>query len=337
MKYILYLIVGFVLCSCQKEDILSSEKIVLNDFYAIQDDPNDSIQHRRYEIYKTYGVSVLFNDTVGKTFLKVNEKNDSVFIWETVDINWNYTGVRGYNYEYFYMTKPESQSLMLNFVESYLEKTSKVLYPYCILIVDSLYASNKNSLSTYGTMRKGKQTMDYGLGFRSMFLAGMIEETAIAGLVNNIMLGQIRGKIGHFKEKLEAFNLVSKPEWYGKLWLTDLSIPSKIKIENITYDFGVGYAMSDTYSSLFAPRPETQEARDAIEKEVRKCIGGFGFVGGDTYVSPNNPAEDVDIFISEMLRRSPEKFAELWGTYPLVMKKYGILYDIIVHDMEIEL
>ena len=72
--------------ACSKESTLES-RINLDELYVIQDDPDDPVKHRIYEIYETYGIPVYFNDTMGNRF--INMKN---WIWlgDTIVIkNWN--------------------------------------------------------------------------------------------------------------------------------------------------------------------------------------------------------------------------------------------------------
>lgn len=75
-KIILYTIALFSLLACAESELINEIKV--SDLYVIQDNPNDPVQHRRYEIYKTYGVSTFFNDTIGQTFVR-NDINNSSF------------------------------------------------------------------------------------------------------------------------------------------------------------------------------------------------------------------------------------------------------------------
>lgn len=53
------MLLACLLLACQKEDGITPGTGFEN-LYTIQDDPNDSIQHKRYELYTTYGVPVFF-------------------------------------------------------------------------------------------------------------------------------------------------------------------------------------------------------------------------------------------------------------------------------------
>ena len=79
------MLLACLLLACQKEDGITPGTGFEN-LYTIQDDPNDSIQHKRYELYTTYGVPVFFNDTIGKVFVKTDVNGDSVFRYETLEL-----------------------------------------------------------------------------------------------------------------------------------------------------------------------------------------------------------------------------------------------------------
>ena len=64
MKHVIILLIALVcVTSCSKEDAIDKQT-VLENVYTIEDDPNDPVQHKRYQIYQTYQVPVYFNDTI---------------------------------------------------------------------------------------------------------------------------------------------------------------------------------------------------------------------------------------------------------------------------------
>lgn len=46
-----------LMIACSKESTLES-RINLDELYVIQDDPDDPVKHRIYEIYETYGYRI---------------------------------------------------------------------------------------------------------------------------------------------------------------------------------------------------------------------------------------------------------------------------------------
>ena len=94
MRRFIYMCFCLLMIACSKESTLES-RINLDELYVIQDDPDDPVKHRIYEIYETYGIPVYFNDTIGRIKQTsmgnrfINMKN---WIWlgDTIVIkNWN--------------------------------------------------------------------------------------------------------------------------------------------------------------------------------------------------------------------------------------------------------
>lgn len=85
----------------------------------------------------------------------------------------------------------------------------------------------------------------------------------------------------------------------------------------------------------------TPEQLAQMRLNARAVIGKFGFVKGHQLTAglqtPQNPTNDLNNYVQEMLTYSPAKFQELWGAHPLVMKKFGILREVIENKMQVEL
>ena len=92
------------------------------NFWEIKDNPNDPVQHRAFEIYQKYGVPVFSNDTIGKIFVKVDIHGDSVFRYETIDLNWNFSS-ESYNtpYTHTYIKETDKCLVALELAAKYLE------------------------------------------------------------------------------------------------------------------------------------------------------------------------------------------------------------------------
>lgn len=134
MKQIgLYILLICLLLACQKEDGITPG-IGFENLYTIQDDPNDSIQHKRYELYTTYGVPVFFNDTIGKVFVKVDVNGDSVFRYETLDLNWTFSGSNSgsVTYQVTRLTDPDLMMKSLRFCRNLSKNSQPALYPYAL-------------------------------------------------------------------------------------------------------------------------------------------------------------------------------------------------------------
>ena len=144
------MLLACLLLACQKEDGITPGTGFEN-LYTIQDDPNDSIQHKRYELYTTYGVPVFFNDTIGKVFVKTDVNGDSVFRYETLDLNWAFNGTNSgsVTYQVTRLTDPGLMMKSLRFAEIFLKNSQQALYPYALWLTEKCY-----QLSSAGVEQK---------------------------------------------------------------------------------------------------------------------------------------------------------------------------------------
>ena len=169
MRNIFYcFLLAFFILGCRKEDSLEVQ-LELRDLYAITDNPNDSIQHRIWEIYDKYHVPVYFNDTIAKEFMKIDVYGDTVWRYETVDMAWTFDGNEGRTYTYSYMTDPKEQMFALDIVEKLLTDASPTLYPYSIFIADSALAVNDNGRTSWNGGA-------YSVGYKTLLMTGNWED-----------------------------------------------------------------------------------------------------------------------------------------------------------------
>lgn len=351
MKWILFLWLGIfvTLYSCDKKDEVKPE-LKLENLYAIQDDPTDSIRHKVYEIYKDFGVSVFFSDTVGKVFVKTDIKGDSVFQYELLDPAWTFTGYNALEYNYTYMTDPDEQSKFLSMLEKFLEKCSKTLYPYSVLVVNNYTTTDAKDAITLYTGGS------YKVFYKLLLITGN-NQTDLDDKPDEMIRTIIEERITDYKDLLSAFQRVSKSFRGLKDWSTlgikKLSIPvqyEKIDINGnttvvvvedfIAYPLYGGTTCLD--DSWWGFRDFTVEVVELFRKSVRAEIGKYGFVGQSLKsmgvgAPPKDEEDDLKVFVKEVMRYPKKDFEAIWGDYPLVMQKYEILAGIIVDELGVEL
>ena len=159
--------IATILFSCG-EDALKPE-IDFSSPYVMQDNPSDPIQHRCYEVYKQYGVSVFFTDTITKEYIGDDHFGKPLYKSETLDLNWDFTSnsSKGSKYVFDYLKDAEQQTNALRFVDIHLRKVSKSMRPFTILLTDSIHRI------------KGTETTDYQYvsNFRVLALAKLRDMT----------------------------------------------------------------------------------------------------------------------------------------------------------------
>lgn len=346
------MLLACVALACQKEDGITPG-IGYENLYTVVDDLNDSIQHKRYEIYTTYGVPVFFNDTIGKVFVKVDVNGDSVFRYETLDLNWTFSGTDAgaVTYQVTPLTDPDMMMKSLRFAEMFLDTCQPALYPYAMWLADKCW-----SLSSAGVVPKTMISR-----YRNLLFAD------IRSLDDEDMLPRalayrnevVKLKVSNFSDALASFSKISDEKAYDKSWPSDL-YPDKLLpywepapwnplplAEEWEQDSSWRNLYMKKHGNNSAPDwPEgvwTDEMCDEYVRYCRELVGAYGFLGYHAIAtvnrrySPKNPDADLDMYLMEMLKYPRKEFLARWEGSPLVIKKYEILYAIIRDELGVEL
>lgn len=358
MKKILSIMASvLILFSCEKEKIEPKIADNLVNYYEIKNDnPDDPVQCERYKIYEEYGVPVFFNDTIAKVFVKVLPTGDSVFRYERVDMNWKFTNntISIYRYKYVGYDNDADKLKALGIIRNYLEKASKPLHPFCILTTKTATREIIKG-SEDGT---SVQYTNYEIGYRALLLQGLAQYNTPAKIdVFTTLLRKmmITARLKNFERELEEFKSISDEKWYykdfktkepeglGVVWDSSHVMArytnagkfdryEKIELSamRITYKF---------YEQNYPFEPNPVETFESFRQSPRAKIGAFGFVAPDknNSMSSYSASSELDIFLDEVLNTNREEFTRRWGTSPLVMQKYEILYKIIKEQMDVDL
>ena len=289
----LYILLIGLIAACQKEDDITPG-IGYENLYVIQDDPNDPVQHKRYELYQTYGVPVFFNDTIGKVFVKMDINGDSIFHYELLDLNWTFNGDNSgsVSYQVTRLSDPDLQMKALQFAEIYLENSMPALYPYAMWLTEKCY-----ELSSSGVVERALITRYRNLMFswiEKMKDADMLETA------NSYQKEVVKLKVQNYTEQLNAFNKITDERYYEAIW-SDL-YPDFIPAYDMRrYDLAV--ALREEWEQYSTYRDELKkygnymntdfpqgvwndEQVDAYFEHVRGMVGAYGFVAyhmGDHY------------------------------------------------------
>lgn len=354
MKHVVILLIALVCAtSCSKEDEIDKQT-VLENVYTITDDPNDPVQHKRYQIYQEYGVPVYFNDTISAKEIGKDWYGNPVIQYETLDLNWgfdSYTTSIQYKYEYLEEVE-ETRLNALNFTEEYLSQCSKSMRPFSIMLANTLTSTSTSLVIP----------ANYYVGLRTLVLFGIADITdpnEIQRTSQKIIGAMLVQRVGANQKIVTQFEAVSKElQAYFKEWGKELGCtvakecPSKYS--GITVNHLFEEAPYETYTPIWAKDKTftfmeyvklynlaTQEEAEADRMLYLQDIGRYGFIRasstGKGMYSPQTADEDLRYFIQAIVALGSEGFAERYGSSPLVMKKFNILYDYITNDLKVEL
>lgn len=350
MKYTTFLFLSCLLwVSCMKEDAIKNE-IDFSNIYAITDDPDDPVQHERYLIFKDYGVSVYFNDTIAKVFVRNDVYGEPVYRYELIDHSWAfYKPVSGTDnsssavYTYYYTEEQEKQLETLERIRYLLDDMGEVLYPSLIMAADSIIRTPSSVEGSFV----------YSYNFKNLLLAGVAdrEESQWEDVCVSIKKEMVRSKVENFTLQVDEFGSVSETINYGR---TLFEYPAYDPWWNYGA-YHLFYAREESldedyidwlkqYWPSWAETEPTQEHVDQSREAFAAIVGPYGFVGtagtgagASIYDAPGSVALDLEQYVAVMLRFSPEEFEKYFGKYTLVMRKYNILYKVIVEEMGVEL
>lgn len=354
MKHVVILLIALVCAtSCLKEDEIDKQT-VLENVYTITDDPNDPVQHKRYQIYQEYGVPVYFNDTISAKEIGKDWYGNPVIQYETLDLNWgfdSYTTSIQYKYEYLEEVE-ETRLNALKFTEQYLGLCSKSMRPFSIMLADTL-TSTSTSLVIPDK---------YYVGLRTLVLfdiADVTDPEEIQLTSQNIIGDMLVQRVGTNQKIVSQFEAVSKDlQAYYKIWKTELSCTvvnefatkyNGITVNNLFEEapyvpYTPIWASDKTFTFMeFVKRYNlaTQEEAEADRERCLQDIGRYGFIRGSStgkgLFSPQTANEDLYYFVQAIVALGGERFAKRYGSSPLVMKKFNILYDYITNDLKVEL
>lgn len=347
MKKTFCCLVLVLLCvACQKEPLLENN-IDFSNLYEIKDNPNDPVQHKRYEIYQNYGVPVFFTDTVAKIYTGRNVQGDSTFRYETLDLNWAFSSSdRGsVTYRTTHIQDPELQMKALRFAETFLSKTQPALYPYALYLTKDCYR-----ISGAGVEKKNLICRYRNLMFS--WIADLkeadMEKTALS-YRNEV----VEVKILNFEDELKKFYAVTDEDAYNKRWAElypNESFPNwqgrylAWKAECLAEAYGEEQkpALGTFRQELVNYAGWTNERVDEYVVRSRRLVGAYGFVyfsitNNSTLFTPADYADDLRSFLREMMTFPRAEFLDRWEESPLVMQKYNILYNLIRDELGVEL
>jgi len=328
MKKILYFFFILFLFSCKEETI--EPNINFESPFVIKADPNNPVNQKRFELYKEYGVSVFFSDTVNMVYVNKNVYGDSVFKYEFLDLNWKFNSVSDFKYDFKYFSSQEDRLHALANVEKYLQSSIPALRPLSMLLVDDF--SFNGTATDIISYREGNNTVKSLNSYRTLVMSNLhksYSEDYWPNLVVNLAKPQIKAAVTResLKAKLLSFQTISQSTHYNQYWATlDL----------------VGVPTTNFTSTIWNQFNPTNPSHWTDPRYVafRQVFGAYGFIGVSNTIgfwySPTLEA-DQNHYIDALLNYNQTVFERNWEANPLVMEKYAVMRDIIVNELNIPL
>ena len=355
LKHFIYSIclAGLTLSSCQKEEDLEGT-VDLSSPYVLEDS-DDPIDHRRYELYRDYGVAIFFNDTLTATPIGTGYDGKTLYRYETLDLNWDFYNNPKTFHQFTYLETDEEKNLALDYAATYLSLAGKTK-PFSILLVKKLVYDN--------------EIIDFHSGFRTLYMSNASSYTEEADkrmksgeIINSSALPKVK-----LNEKLIAeFEVISNENhYYMKTW-KDLGETFSSDLSGLIGP-NLGYNLSEAFDENFhnsvannmylsyviyynynIPGISKDMATrfyghpDAVREacyELVEIAAKYGFICGDgknDAVYAPNLDQDLEAYVSTILKLGALGFEERYGNFPLVMKKYQMIKAFIEDELECDL
>lgn len=294
---LLYLCIGLFMLAftaCSDDDGSLSPSLDDKDWWEIKDNPGNELDHLIYEVYKSTGVSIFYNDTIGRE-VRVDDFGNSYDYFKIIDIDYDIVN-RSEKAKYELAYRDGHREAGVVFLrDRVIPRLMPGMRPRCFLIVDYLQL-NPNGLPWEGSVYRGMEATVVG---RLSTLAWMSEnelnrmaaEVLASGIANYI--------VNHESVELEQFynqstvvsgdDVRTMYDTYIYAWNPDFEVPQYY-----------GFLSSSWY----------------FEEDE------------DMYKTPTE-VQDVVQYVTEVMIGDDDGFMEKYAPYEVVRKKYRIMQKIV--------
>lgn len=313
---IVVILLLLTLMGCKKEKTVERgyEDV---DWFAIQDNPDDPLDHLRYDVYKTNGISIFITDTLGVQFRGFNGYGDSIMYVEKLRPGYAITIDNSSYYRYTLSADRNALYQGTMFLKDHvIPMLIPEAYPRSFLLVNSLTlsADNANIYSRWD---------------------GVVYRGSSATIVSRV--ASIGGMSENAKMKLAA--QVVAPLWYS---LLSRQYGNSLLPFYAVSDNSVTYPATSTSKTVYNARIRT----GYVTFEVRDHWNKYGFLtynwnlsneaigGPNAYTQFYSPTQEQDVtsFIEAALSMSETEFQTMYQNkagYIYLIAKYRLIKTLL--------
>lgn len=318
-KYLLFILAAVLAAGCSDDNKRLSPSELDDDWFRIEDS-QDPVDHMRYEIYKEYGVSVFYNDTLGSRSRGVDGYGDDIIYYEMLKPFYS-VGSQETNTAY---TLSEIRSNIGDGVrvvgQKIIPALPEVLYPRSFLLVDELILNVNN------TVEQGKREGTVYQGLRTTIvsrigkLSGMGEaelDTYVDEVLAAIWYGHA---VRNYSGQLGIFYAVSEGEW-------EPNPPSQVSVYFQMVSNSVQPGQPYNY------RPHWTQfgfliSSPSMPSDLMPTVDPMVFT---RYRTPSKEEDAVSFFNAVLTMPEAEfrsRYGELEG-FDLLIRKFGMIANIV--------
>lgn len=301
-----FLIVGCAfaagLISCESDSVEVGELEKDQWLYPYGASETDKVLQEAF--YSQNGIYLLFNDTLKKEQTGVNPDGTPFYEVEDVDLAYYMTGVSNNVSDEFhleYLLADAEKNAAKEFVQNYiLPHLGDKLRPFSLLLVNGIEHIYANSSTGF---EKALETLSVYAGYRCTAIAvkgvDKLDDAEMMQLRNSILKSIVNSKINADDKIFDEFYSFTGP-YYGT------------------------YAMYEAAEEFFKLYPTSYDI-GLLENGYYAYGNPYGF-----YMY-NIKARNFDLedYINAAIMFSEQEFEAKYGQYPVVMKKYAIIRNVL--------
>jgi hypothetical protein len=304
MKKIKYIVgiflAGIALSACQSEETTDFPDYSKN-WFELQDNPSDSVDHAMYQFYQDYNIPVFANDTIGSQ-QRIDVFGKEYTHYEKLTLSYSMGGGLSANSSPIvtintFATRKNIPAFLRFLRENVMPAVPKGIHIHSILLVDKM-----TSQAFGNDAFKGLNTLVLS---NVSDLPGMDDnqKKAIRGSILRMLYSDYITNSEDYTSQLEKFYNVSRA----------------LCVEKDIYNMYTGYLR------YYVTGADPSNWGHPTVQEV-------GFLNTDptnSYYTPSSPFMDVMMYCEAILTYSENEFKEQYGQYPYIMEKYNILKEIL--------
>lgn len=298
---LLYIIWGALfLFSCGDKENLSPSNLD-GDWYELTDS-DDPLDHLRYTVFQTYGISIFYNDTIGRQERGIDNLGEQIVYYEVLNPNYSIESSTKYaQYELSY-----DREAIISGVEFIRDRVlskliSSVLYPRSFLLVKALTLNATSS--SYKHTEKVYRGMMTSCVSLTEEIATM-SESEVERMACEVAAEEYATYlIENASSLLEAFYNVSRAE------VTSVNL----------YDFSLSSSSTPPFVSNLEEYGFLSYSKESQYNATRKVATTIG------------ERDDVVDYLTEVLVNDDDAFEAKYGSYEYVMKKYELMKAVMTN------
>ncbi len=313
MKYhILLLVMVFFATGCSEEDDLQPSYSDV-EWFVLQDNLDDAVQHAAYGVYSTWGIPVFCNDTIGSQERGLDHNGNPIVYYKVLDLNYNLnnpTNAFSINAKHISLIRDEADKLAgIKFVdEVLLPNVPEIFYIQSILLLDSIY--EQQYVGGAKSMKAVHQAMETLAVADIPVIANMSQAEKIERANEIITYLAIKYLAKNPSSEIETFKKVSydpatQRSYYGR----------NVRTPNYPGESCLAPARWEVYGFLDYSRDNYPYVTDPDITKWR-----YRIVKED---------EDIEDYIMAVVSYSKAEFEGMYAEYPMVLEKFLIMRGVM--------